>query len=139
MKKITFKKRNPEVYLENVNELLQIRRYLHAHPELSEEEFQTAETISGFISKYNPTEIIKNVGGTGVVAIFDSGEKGKTILFRSELDALPIHETNNFSYRSTVDGVAHKCGHDGHSAILIGLAKELFEHPLENGKVVLLF
>jgi amidohydrolase len=139
MKKSTSKKRNPNVYLENVNELLQIRRHLHAHPELSEEEYQTAEAIVGFVSKYNPTKIIKNVGGTGVVVIFDSRKKGKTILFRSELDALPIHEINDFAYRSTVDGVAHKCGHDGHSTILIGLAKELFEHPLENGKVVLLF
>jgi amidohydrolase len=119
--------------------LLKIRRYLHAHPELSEGEYQTAETIVGFISKYNPTRIIENVGGTGVVVIFDSGKKGKTILFRSELDALPIQEINDFAYRSTVDGVAHKCGHDGHSTILIGLAKQLSEQSLENGKVVLLF
>jgi amidohydrolase len=133
------KNRNPDVYLENVNVLLKIRRYLHAHPELSEGEYQTAETIVGFISKYNPTRIIENVGGTGVVVIFDSGKKGKTILFRSELDALPIQEINDFAYRSTVDGVAHKCGHDGHSTILIGLAKQLSEQSLENGKVVLLF
>ena len=139
MKKSNLIKINPKLYLENVNTLLQIRRHLHAHPELSEEEYQTADTIIGFISKYSPTQIIEKVGGAGVVAVFDSGKKGETILFRSELDALPIQETNDFEYRSTVDGVSHKCGHDGHSTILIGLAKQLFEQPLEKGKVVLLF
>lgn len=139
MKNSTLKKRNPNAGIENVNELLKIRRYLHAHPEVSGEEYQTAATVVELVSKYNPTKIIKNVGGTGVIAVFDSGKKGDTILFRSELDALPIQEINDFEYRSTVDGVAHKCGHDGHSTILIGLAKQLFEHPLENGKVVLLF
>ena len=125
--------------MNSTSELIKIRRHLHAHPELSGEEYQTANKIADYISRYSPTSIIQHVGGTGVLAIFDSGKKGPTILFRSELDALPIHEVNDFEYRSTIDNISHKCGHDGHSAILVGLAKQLSEKPFKSGKVVLLF
>ncbi len=125
--------------MEYTDELINIRRQLHAYPELSENEYRTADKIVGFINQYKPTTIVENVGGAGVLVIFDSCKKGATILFRAELDALPIHEVNDFEYRSTVDKVAHKCGHDGHSTILIGLAKRLSEQPLSKGKVVLLF
>ena len=125
--------------MNSTNELIAIRKHLHAYPELSGEEFQTAKKVVGFVARYNPTSIIENVGGTGVLAIFDSRKKGPTVLFRSELDALPIQEINNFEHRSTVDHKAHKCGHDGHTTILIGLAKLLSEKPLKSGRVVLLF
>lgn len=123
----------------NVSKLIKIRQYLHANPELSGQEFHTAEKIVELIKPYHPTAIIENVGGAGVVAVFSSGKKGATVLFRSELDALPIHESNDFEYRSKVDNVAHKCGHDGHTAILIGLAERLSEQPLPKGQVILLF
>jgi amidohydrolase len=125
--------------MNKLDELTYIRRHLHANPELSGKEFYTSKKVVEIIKRYHPADIIENVGGTGVVAIFDSGTKGETVLFRSELDALPIHETNDLEYRSTVDQVAHMCGHDGHTTILIGLAKRLFEQPLTKGKVVLLF
>jgi amidohydrolase len=120
-------------------ELVKIRRHLHAHPELSGQEYQTADKIVEFVARYHPTTIIEKVGGTGVLVVFDSGKKGATIFFRAELDALPIEEINEFEHRSTVKNVAHKCGHDGHATILIGLAKRLSEQPFVNGKIVLLF
>ena len=125
--------------MDDVNELIEIRRHLHANPELSGQEYQTAEKITELLAKHNPSSIIEKVGGTGVLAIFDSGNEGPTVLFRSELDALPIKEINEFEYRSKVENVAHKCGHDGHSTILIGLAKRLAKQPFKRGKVVLLF
>lgn len=125
--------------MKSYNELISVRRHLHAHPELSGEEYQTAQKVMEYLAPYQPSSIIENVGGAGVLAIFDSGQEGPTVLFRSELDALPIHEINDFEYRSTKDHIAHKCGHDGHSTILIGLAKALSENPLERGRVVLLF
>ncbi|MFT6333493.1 MAG: amidohydrolase [Saprospiraceae bacterium] len=120
-------------------ELVKIRQHLHAHPELSEREFQTADMVVEFVARYNPTKVIERVGGTGVLVIFDFAQKGPTVLFRAELDALPIQEINEFDHRSTVDNVAHKCGHDGHATILIGLAKRLSDQPFANGKIVLLF
>jgi len=125
--------------MNNLDELINIRHHLHANPELSGKEFNTSKKVIELIRRYHPTELIQNVGGTGVIVVFDSGAKGETVLFRSELDALPIHESNDLEYRSTIDEVAHKCGHDGHTTILIGLAKRLFEQPLTKGKVVLLF
>lgn len=119
--------------------LSSIRKNLHAHPELSGKEFRTAKKIVEFIGDYNPTTVIENVGGTGVLAIFDFKNEGETILFRAELDALPIDEINEFAHRSKTVNVSHKCGHDGHSTILIGLAKKLSKVPFPKGKIVLLF
>ncbi len=125
--------------MDSINELVRFRHHLHAHPELSGQEYQTAKKIAETITRFNPTSIVEKVGGTGLLVIFDSGQKGSTILFRAELDALPIHEINDFAYRSTVDNIAHKCGHDGHATILLGLAQRLSEKPFSRGKIVLLF
>jgi metal-dependent amidase/aminoacylase/carboxypeptidase family protein len=79
------------------------------------------------------------MGTTGILAIYKGKEEGKTVLFRCELDALPIDEINTFEHRSVNNGVSHKCGHDGHIAILCGLATELhFQRP-ETGTAMLLF
>ncbi len=125
--------------LTTFSQLVKIRKHFHANPELSGEEYKTSKKVAKILTGCKPTSLIENVGGTGVVAIFDSEIPGKTILFRSELDALPIQEVNKFEYRSKVKNVSHKCGHDGHSTILLGLAKLLFKQPPKNGKVVLLF
>ncbi|MFT5166568.1 MAG: amidohydrolase [Saprospiraceae bacterium] len=130
---------NKAAKLKTDKTLVAIRKDFHANPELSGEEFKTALKVISILSSYQPTKVIDQVGGTGVIAIFDSGNPGKTVLFRAELDALPILEINRFKHRSTVDKVSHKCGHDGHMTILLGLAKRLADHPLKNGKVVLLF
>ena len=113
------------------NELIQLRHWLHAYPELSGVETKTAEHVAAFIGKLHPDKIVTNIGGNGVLVLFDSNKPGKTILFRSELDALPIQEINKFAYRSVTDGISHKCGHDGHTTILCGLAEKLSaEKPL---------
>ncbi|MCB0584773.1 MAG: amidohydrolase [Phaeodactylibacter sp.] len=123
----------------SINRLTSIRRYLHQHPELPEREFGTAQYIAGKLRELGFTNLLEGVGGTGLIAIFDTGQEGPTVLFRSELDALPIQESNDFEYRSNKDNVAHKCGHDGHMATLLGLAGAISHKPPRAGRVLLLF
>jgi len=130
-------------------EITQLRREIHAHPELSNEENNTADRIIKFLKGLkNPPEIVPNIGGTGFIAIFDFCDGAsrpedsdvKTIVFRCELDAIPVEEKNEFAHVSTNSGVSHKCGHDGHMAIVAGLALLLSEHyQPDTGRVVLLF
>ena len=120
-------------------DLAKFRKELHTYPELSGEEKATAQRIIQKLKSFEPTRIIENLGGHGVAAIYDFGNAGKTILFRADTDALPIQEANNFPHKSVYDGVSHKCGHDGHTTILMGVAQKLYQHPLKKGKVILLF
>lgn len=122
-----------------MEELIQLRKELHQHPEVSGNESKTAERVLNFLNKYRPSQIITNLGGHGILAIYNGKESGKSVLFRCELDALPIQEINSFNHKSVSDGVSHKCGHDGHIAILCGVAKTLYENTLEKGTVFLLF
>ena len=117
------------------------RRHLHANPELSERESETARCITERLERCNPAAIIDGLGymATGVCAVFDSGVEGPTLLLRCELDALPIEEANDFAHRSTRPGVSHKCGHDGHMATLVSVAHDLHASPIERGRVYLLF
>jgi len=119
--------------------LIAFRKELHTYPELSGKEQATANRIVQQLKKYQPTQIIENVGGYGVVAIYDTGYPGKTILFRADTDALPIQETNTFAHKSIYAGVSHKCGHDGHTTMLVGLAEKLHQQPFKKGKIILLF
>ncbi len=119
--------------------LITFRQTLHQYPEKSGEEKETAQRIKEAVAKCQPTTLWTNIGGHGIVAIFDSGIAGKTVLFRADMDALPIEEANGFSYKSKNEGVSHKCGHDGHSTILLGLAQKLMKQPLKNGRTILLF
>ncbi len=121
------------------NSIIEIRHYLHHYPELSGQEYQTAGYIVEQLQKLSPTAIYQGIAGTGVAAIFDSGNAGKSLLFRCELDALPIQEMNADGYRSCYDGISHQCGHDGHMAIILDLAKRIAENPPKRGRVVLLF
>ena len=125
-----------ELILENI---FKLRRELHQNPELSGSEKNTSERIKDFINKFNPDEIISGIAGNGLAFIFKGREEGKTILFRSELDALPISEQNCFEYKSSIENVAHKCGHDGHMSILSGLASLLENNKPKKGKIVFLF
>lgn len=122
-----------------INHLLQLRHWLHTYPELSGFETKTAEHIVTIIRNLQPDNIVTNIGGNGILVLFDSGKPGQTLLFRSELDALPIQEVNKFAYRSVTDGISHKCGHDGHTTILCGLAERLATNRPLSGKVYLLF
>lgn len=114
------------------------RKKLHERPELSGNEYETQKYILDFLSQYTRAKA-STVGGTGVLAIFEGKAKGPTILLRADIDALPIEETNEFSYKSRKPGISHKCGHDGHTAILLGIAYLLAQNPLQKGRVVLLF
>lgn len=125
-------------FSKKMNELIKLRQELHRNPELSNKEFETSERILKFVDKFIPDKIIK-LGKTGLAFVFDSNRSGKTLVFRSELDALPILEKNKINYISTNEGVAHSCGHDGHMAILVGLAQKISENRPKKGKVVLLF
>lgn len=117
----------------------QLRKDLHQHPELSGKEECTARRIESFIRQHYDTEIITGIGGNGLAAVYSFSNEGPVVVIRCELDALPIDERNDFAYRSTVNGVSHKCGHDGHMAIVAGLVYWLKEQSFQNGKLVLLF
>lgn len=121
-----------------------LRHDLHRHPELSGQESETSRRIIDFVEPLGPTLIVSGLGGNGVAILYEfgqpeSGQHTPTLLFRSELDALPIQEVNSFAHRSGRAGVSHKCGHDGHSTILAGLAQWLSKASFKNGRVVLLF
>lgn len=128
--------------------MLHIRQELHKIAELSNQEYKTAQFIVDFLQKCNPTSIHQNIGNTGIIAIWENknfdAKKNKTIAFRAELDALPIPEPNNFEYKSEHQGVSHKCGHDGHMTILLGVAQYLkgnFDKRIAKNKkrIILLF
>ena len=91
------------------------------------------------MSQFSPTRIIEGVGGNGVLFVFDFGEGGKTIMLRCELDALPIHEYGRLKHMSRNPGVSHKCGHDGHMAIVARSASRLWGLDVVGGRVILLF
>ena len=121
------------------SELIALRKELHRNPEVSGEEHDTAQRIAAALKELKPTELVEGLGGTGIAAHYQGEGNGPTVLVRCELDALPIQEINDFAHRSKVDGVSHKCGHDGHMTMLVGLANDLAERPLKNGKAILLF
>ena len=116
-----------------------LRHSLHQNPELSGQEAGTARRIVDFFEPLRPDETLTELGGTGLAFSFGSSKSGPTVLLRCELDALPIQEVNEMSYRSVTDGASHKCGHDGHMAILAEVGTALSEKRPNNGRVVLLY
>jgi amidohydrolase len=123
----------------DIVDLVEFRRELHRYPEISGEEEQTARRVVEALKPLSPARIVTGLGGHGVAAIFEGASSGPTLLFRSELDALPIEEKSIAAYRSTIAGKGHLCGHDGHSTILTALALGLSRQPPASGRVVLLF
>lgn len=121
------------------NHLVSLRRNIHQNPELSGVEYETAALIQKKLEALNPDEIITGIGGCGVAAIFNGQEDGPRVLFRSELDALPIEEINDFAHRSKNPGVSHKCGHDGHMVIIFGLAEKIAKNRPKRGSVIILY
>lgn len=118
--------------------IIKFRRELHKYPEVSNDEYTTSERIINYIKGYNPDEIIR-LGKTGVWFVFRGNEEGKTLMFRAELDALPIQETTEVEYKSANHHISHACGHDGHMAILAGLAQKISKDRPTKGQVFLLF
>lgn len=123
----------------DIVDLVEFRHRLHTSPEISGEEEATARRIVAALEEIGPDRIVTGLGGHGVAAVFDGAEPGPTIMFRCELDALPIEEIGDLPYRSTVPGKGHLCGHDGHMTILTGLARGLARSRPARGRVVLLF
>ncbi|TVZ25324.1 amidohydrolase [Gillisia sp. Hel_I_86] len=122
-----------------LEKIIALRKELHQHPELSGEEIETARRIKNFLAHHPPSKLIENIGGHGLAAIYTYGKEGPVIMIRCELDALPIEEANLFEYRSKINGVSHKCGHDGHMAIVAGLSSWIKEQNYKSGKIILLF
>nr|BAJ99571.1 predicted protein [Hordeum vulgare subsp. vulgare] len=129
----------------NLKTLAALRQQIHSHPELSFHESNTADVLINFFKNLqNPPKIVSGLGGTGFLAIFDfntpENRSPKTVVFRSELDAVAVTEKNEFEHKSQNHGVAHKCGHDGHMAMVAGLGLMLSDfYKLSSGKVILLF
>ncbi len=122
------------------DELVRLRRDIHANPELSFREFRTAGLVADTLAEIGGYRVRTGVGKTGVVA--ELGEDGPIIAIRADMDALPIVEANDVPYRSTKPGVMHACGHDAHTAILLGVAHLLRQSQREEawqGRVRLLF
>ncbi|WP_215115923.1 M20 family metallopeptidase [Exiguobacterium sp. s80] len=118
--------------------MVERRRYLHQHPELSFHEVETPNYIASRLEELG-IEVRRNVGGRGVVGTIRGGKPGKTVALRADFDALPIQDEKTVDYRSTVPGVMHACGHDGHTATLLAVAEVLASQKEQlTGNVVLI-
>jgi len=122
------------------DELIALRRDLHAHPELGFEEVRTSGIVAGSLEALG-IEVQRGIGKTGVVGVIRGKrcDSGRMIGLRADMDALPMTEDNTFEHRSTKPGLMHGCGHDGHTAILLGAARYLAQTRNFNGTVVLIF
>ncbi|QYF95470.1 amidohydrolase [Massilia sp. PAMC28688] len=120
------------------SELQQIRRDLHAHPELCYEEQRTSDVVAAKLTEWG-IPVIRGLGVTGVVGIVKNGHSSRAIGLRADMDALPMQEINSFDHASRHPGKMHACGHDGHTAMLLGAAHHLATHRNFDGTVYLIF
>ncbi|MBA5608811.1 amidohydrolase [Duganella sp. FT3S] len=120
------------------SELQQIRRDLHAHPELCYEERRTADVVAAKLTEWG-IPILRGMGQTGVVGIIKHGTSPRAVGLRADMDALPMQEINTFPHASRHPGKMHACGHDGHTAMLLGAARYLARHRDFDGTVYLIF
>lgn len=123
------------------DEITAWRRDFHSNPELLYDVHRTAGKVEDMLKSFGVDEVVTGLGRTGVVAVINgkTNTSGKTIGLRADMDALPIHEKTGKPYASTVEGKMHACGHDGHTAMLLGAAKYLAETRNFDGKVALIF
>jgi len=119
-------------------ELQAIRRDLHAHPELNYEEQRTSDVVARKLTEWQ-IPIVRGMGVTGVVGIIKNGNSDRAIGLRADMDALPMQELNTFAHASQHQGKMHACGHDGHTAMLLGAAHHLAQHRNFDGTVYLIF
>src|SRR6266852_1420308 len=124
-------------------EITEWRRDIHAHPELQYDVQRTAALVAEKLKSFGCDEVVPGIGRTGVVGVIRGRKTGgggkKVIGLRADMDALPIEEANDVSYKSTVPGKMHACGHDGHTAMLLGAAKYLAETRNFSGTAVVIF
>ncbi|MEM6570424.1 MAG: amidohydrolase [Planctomycetota bacterium] len=123
----------------DVSDLSSLRRALHRRPEVSGDERETARTVLAQLEALAPDRTWTDLGGHGLAAAFDGPEPGPTCLVRAELDALPIDDAIPAGHRSDTPGVGHKCGHDGHMTILLGLAARIAAARPAAGRFIALF
>lgn len=121
-----------------VGRFVDVRRDLHAYPELSRRENRTARVIADLLGEWGD-DVICGVGGHGVVGVLRRGKGGRSVAVRADIDALPILDESGLPHASTVAGVMHACGHDGHAAILLAAAFELSQLPALDGTFVAIF
>ena len=128
-----------EKLADRYDDVVSWRRYMHQHPELSFKEAKTAEYIKEKLLSFG-LEVKTNIGGHGLIGILEGSQAGKTIALRADFDALPINDEKEVTYKSQNPGVMHACGHDGHTAALLGTAEALsqFRQQLK-GKVIFIF
>lgn len=128
-----------ELARQSAPEFIGIRHHLHAHPELSYQEFETSKFVQGKLSEYNiPFEVKATTGVVGIIE--GKNPQSRVVALRADMDALPIAEENEVAYKSTKPGVMHACGHDVHTSCLLGAAKILSQTKNEwEGTVKLLF
>ena len=120
------------------SELQQIRRDLHAHPELCYEEQRTSDVVAAKLTEWG-IPVVRGLGRTGVVGIIKHGSSERAIGLRADMDALPMQEINTFAHASVHPGKMHACGHDGHTAMLLGAARHLSQQRNFDGTVYLVF
>ncbi len=123
---------------DQLDKLVAFRHELHQNPELSGHEDDTIQRLCRYLDGISP-DIKRTKAGKGLLVIFEGRSDGPTTMIRAELDALPIQEVNELTYKSQTAGVSHKCGHDGHMTMVAGLMHLLNEQPPAKGKAVLLF
>jgi hippurate hydrolase len=123
------------------DEITEWRRDLHAHPELLYDVHRTAGIVEAKLKDFGCDEVVPGIGKTGVVGVIKGRGQGsgKTVGLRADMDALPIQEIIDHEYKSTVPGKMHACGHDGHTAMLLGAAKYLAETRNFDGTAVVIF
>src|SRR3954447_2266322 len=115
------------------------RQEFHRHPELLYDVHRTAGMVSTLLKEFGCDEVIEGVGRTGVVAVIKGRPGSRAVGLRADMDALPIQESTNLPYSSTVAGKMHACGHDGHTAMLLGAAKHLAATRDFAGDAVVIF
>lgn len=123
------------------NDITAWRRDLHAHPEILFETHRTSATVAEKLRAFGCDEVVEGIGRTGVVGVIKgrSTASGKVVGLRADMDALPIHEETGLEYASKTDGAMHACGHDGHTAMLLGAAQYLAETRNFDGTAVVIF
>ena len=122
------------------SEIMKWRRDFHAHPELRYDVHRTASLVAHKLKSFGCDEVVPGIGRTGVVGVIRGHKAGKKVIgMRADMDALPIEEETDLPYKSTVPGKMHACGHDGHTAMLLGAAKYLAETRNFAGTAVVIF
>ncbi|MBL9060415.1 MAG: amidohydrolase, partial [Mangrovicoccus sp.] len=127
-------------FAEMLPEIAGWRQHLHAHPELMYDTVETAAFVAARLKEFGCDEVVEGIGRTGVVGLIRGKGPGRRVVgLRADMDALPIEEDTGLPYASTVKGKMHACGHDGHTAMLLGAAKYLAETRNFAGAVAVIF